>query len=171
MEIRRITVDDAVAYREVRLQALRDHPEAFGSAYEEALGQPLSVTIERLQEHANSETMFMLGAFTEEGNLVGTIFFNRDTPVKLSHKAHIGAMYTSPTVRGQGVGKALISRVIELTRQMPGLEQIELSVTGGNEIAYRLYSSVGFETYGIEPRGLKVGEKYYDLELMILRLT
>jgi len=40
----------------------------------------------------------------------------------------------------------------------------------GQEAARSLYLSLGFTTYGVEPRGLKVGERYFDDENMVLRL-
>jgi ribosomal protein S18 acetylase RimI-like enzyme len=169
MEIRRFVEEDLAEYRRVRLQALRDHPEAFGESYEQAVERPLSQTIESFRKQKDSETIFMLGAFEGE-ELLGTIFFRRDEPLKMQHIGHIGAMYTVPEVRGMGVGKALLERVIELARQMPGLLQLELNVTAGNATARSLYTACGFETYGVQPRGLKVGEKFYDLEYMVLRL-
>ena len=38
--VRRLTVDDAAAYRTIRLEALLDTPESFGSSYEEEVGLP-----------------------------------------------------------------------------------------------------------------------------------
>lgn len=169
MEIRRFTENDLEAYRRVRLQALRDHPEAFGDSYDQAVERPMSQTVESFRKQKDSETIFMLGAF-EDGELLGTIFFRREEPLKMQHIAHINAMYTLPEVRGRGVGKALLQRIIELARQMPGLLQLELNVTVGNAAARELYTACGFETYGIQPRGLKVDEKFYDLEYMVLRL-
>lgn len=43
MEIRKLTPEDAALYRTIRLEALRSHPEAFGSSYEEELEYPLSL--------------------------------------------------------------------------------------------------------------------------------
>jgi hypothetical protein len=31
-------------------------------------------------------------------------------------------------------------------------------------------SSTGFQTYGLEPRGLKLGASYFDQELLVLLL-
>jgi RimJ/RimL family protein N-acetyltransferase len=36
--------------------------------------------------------------------------------------------------------------------------------------AIRTYRKFGFETYGTEPRALKVGSEYVDEHLMILRV-
>jgi len=42
IEIRRLTEADAVLYRDIRLEALRANPEAFGSTFETENAQPLS---------------------------------------------------------------------------------------------------------------------------------
>jgi hypothetical protein len=44
-------------------------------------------------------------------------------------------------------------------------------VVGGQIAAKTLYRSLGFETYGVEPRGLKVGDDYLDVEHMVLLLA
>ena len=40
----------------------------------------------------------------------------------------------------------------------------------GNRTARELYHHLGFRTYGVEPRGIKVGERYFDQELLVLML-
>ena len=42
IEIRRLTEADEVLYRDIRLEALRANPEAFGSTFETENAQPLS---------------------------------------------------------------------------------------------------------------------------------
>jgi hypothetical protein len=34
-----------------------------------------------------------------------------------------------------------------------------------------LYRSLGFKTYGVEPRGLRIGDRYFDVEHMVLFIT
>ena len=41
VEIRLLTDADAARWRDLRLRMLREHPDAFGSSYEEALARPL----------------------------------------------------------------------------------------------------------------------------------
>jgi ribosomal protein S18 acetylase RimI-like enzyme len=59
---------------------------------------------------------------------------------------------------------------LDLAGQDSSLEQILLAVATSQEAAMRLYRSFGFETYGTEPRALKVGSTYIDEDHMILRL-
>lgn len=51
METRLLTEADASAYRRVRLRALRDHPDLFGRAYEEA--QSLEQMVEEFRSQHN----------------------------------------------------------------------------------------------------------------------
>jgi RimJ/RimL family protein N-acetyltransferase len=46
-----------------------------------------------------------------------------------------------------------------------------LAVTVGNEQARALYLKVGFTPVAIDPRYIKVGERYFDIEWMQLRLS
>jgi hypothetical protein len=50
IEIRRVTPDatDVAAYREIRLEALQQSPEAFGSTFEVESAQPLDWFSDRL---------------------------------------------------------------------------------------------------------------------------
>ncbi len=59
---------------------------------------------------------------------------------------------------------------IRRARTLPGLEQVYLAVMATNEPALRVYRALGFETYGREPHALKIGETYYDEDLMVLWL-
>jgi ribosomal protein S18 acetylase RimI-like enzyme len=44
-----------------------------------------------------------------------------------------------------------------------------LAVAVGQDSAKQLYESLGFEVYGREPRAIKLGDRYVDEELMVLR--
>jgi ribosomal protein S18 acetylase RimI-like enzyme len=95
--------------------------------------------------------------------------FIRDTSDKGRHKGNIYGVYVSPEYRGKGLGRALLSRILEMARNDSSLEQILIAVATTQEAAKKLYGSLGFVTYGVEPRALKVGEQYIDEELMVLR--
>jgi RimJ/RimL family protein N-acetyltransferase len=77
-------------------------------------------------------------------------------------------MYVRPQARGSGLATSLVQRVIEHARTL--VEEIGLTVVASNQAAHRLYSAAGFEPYGLERRGLKVGDAYYDHVLMALPL-
>jgi RimJ/RimL family protein N-acetyltransferase len=168
MHIRRLAEDDAEAFRTLRLRALRESPEAFGSSYEETVGQSTASMAQRMRPDPAAPHNFVLGAF--DPGLIGMIGFYREPRAKTRHKGAIWGMFVACEARGRGIGRALLETVIVEARQIPGLEQIVLLVVAGNQAASGLYLSCGFAVYGVEPRALRVGDQYYDEELMVLRL-
>ncbi|HEX8032964.1 MAG TPA: GNAT family N-acetyltransferase [Ktedonobacterales bacterium] len=164
--IRTLEERDAERYHRLRLRALREEPEAFGSSYEEQAELPLAWFVERIRE---TETRFTLGAFDGE-TLVGSVMFTRETGVKERHRGIVTGMYVAPEARGHGAGRALLAAAIERGRALAGVEQIHLAVTTRNLAARALYVSVGFVVYGTEPHALKLGDEYLDEELMVLWL-
>ena len=113
--------------------------------------------------------MFYLGAFEEE--LVGIVLFSREEGSKFQHRGFVTSMAVHPEKRGHGIGKALIQALIAQAKQLEGVDQLELGVVTVNSAARRLYHSLGFEVYGITPRALKLGEQYWDEELMVFDLS
>ena len=123
----------------------------------------------RLQRNAESPNSFTLGAF-QQGELIGMVGFRRKDGEKEQHRGHIWGMYVRSDVQGKGIGKALLSKAIELADSMTGLEQIELCVVTRNMQARGLYASLGFASCGIDPRALLVDGVYLDEERMVLIL-
>ncbi len=150
------------------MRALRDHPEAFASSVEEEESTTVADISERLRkEHAENCSF---GVFIDE-MLAGIVHLSRSLRAKTRHKAYIGGMYVVPEGRGQGAGRALLEAAITHARTLKDLEEVVLAVTVGNEAARHLYESVGFVSYAIEPHYIRVGERYYDIEWMWLKLS
>jgi ribosomal protein S18 acetylase RimI-like enzyme len=105
------------------------------------------------------------------GQLAGTVNLYRSPRPKTRHKAILGGMYVAPEARGNRIGKALLEHTLSYARTMDGLEDVTLAVTVGNNAARRLYLGAGFVPYGVEPRYIKLGNRYFDIEWMILRLV
>jgi ribosomal protein S18 acetylase RimI-like enzyme len=166
MTIRKLTEEDLDPFWQLRLRALQDNPEAFGSTYEETLSRGKEAMRARLRV---TEDSFSLGAFDDE-HLVGTIRFDRMSGLKDHHKAYIYGMYVAPEMRRHGTGRTLIQALISLAKSMEGLEQLHLAVVTTNRAAFTLYLSLGFEVYGTVPQALKQGGQYWDEYLMVLYL-
>ena len=143
LSIRALTEDDAEDFRRLRLRALKEHPEAFGSSYEMESTLPLQVVADRLRQRNEKER----------------------------HKGSIWGMYVQSEEQGKGVGRALLTQAVERARLLTGLEQVGLAVVARNKRARSLYVSLGFETYGVEPNALVVDGEHLDEELMVLRLA
>lgn len=166
--IRRLTQADAETYRPLRLEALRLHPEAFSADFaDEARMSP-----EAVAARMSSPPGGLFGAFVrnETGEaLAGVVGLVVQLGAKLHHKGLLVGMYVAPPHRHGGVGGALVRHVIGQahTARLHGLR---LGVTVGNEPARRLYMQFGFRPYGVEPDAISVEGRFYDEELMALRL-
>jgi RimJ/RimL family protein N-acetyltransferase len=85
----------------------------------------------------------------------------------LDHRGVLGLCIRNG-FRGRGVGTALMKETIDKCRGK--FESIELTVQTNNMQAMRLYKRFGFKTYGRLPRAVKRAGRYFDDELMYLRL-
>ena len=74
MEIRFLKSQDVAAYRDLRLQALRESSTAFGSSYEQEACLPLTDFAARLRPH-NDSANGIFGAFSDSDQLIGMLGF------------------------------------------------------------------------------------------------
>jgi ribosomal protein S18 acetylase RimI-like enzyme len=160
--IRRLAPADAAIYREIRLEALRLAPDAFGSTFAAENAQPHEFFAARLENSG------VFAAFAA-GEIVGTAAFFANRGPKDSHRGHLVGMYVRAAARRQGVGRRLVEAVIEHARGQ--VEILELRVVSGNEGARRLYQTLGFVEYGLEPRALKQDGDYWDEVMMAKSLS
>jgi ribosomal protein S18 acetylase RimI-like enzyme len=166
--IRILTEDDAAAFQALRLSGLRESPAAFGSTYENEVDTPLQQIVTQLAGGAGGEDV-VFGALDDDGVLVGVAGMRRGTTLKTQHRGGVWGMYVAPEARGRGVGRALVSAIIEHARSL-GMERLVLGVETTNQPARALYHALGFVTYGIEPQAYRLDDEYWDSELMTLTL-
>lgn len=167
MNVRPLEPAEAELFNAFRLRGLKESPEAFGSTYEEEAAIPAEAARARFP---HTEEEFVLGAFGEAGRLVGVAGFYRERHLKTRHKGFVWGMYVAPEARGRGVGRALLSALIERAKPLDGLEQINLDVVTVNAAARALYLSHGFRVYGLERMAMKQADRYFDIEHMTLHL-
>ena len=164
--IRILTESDAEEFRALRLRALREEPESFGSSEAEFAAIPLDDVAKRL---ASDDDAFVLGALAP--TLIGAVGFRRREGAKRRHKGLIWGVYVAPERRGQGVARSLMRAAIARASALPGLECLSLMVGLRNEAARNLYLSMGFSSYGVDRRAIKLGGEYLDEDLMELLLA
>jgi ribosomal protein S18 acetylase RimI-like enzyme len=145
LEVRRVTADDWVEYRRLRLEALQDSPLAFVEQYHESVVQPESFWQERVGRSIEGTTSAMFVAEVA-GTLVGkaSCFLEPD-----GVSAHIVGVYVTPGLRGQGVADAVVRAAMAWAGAEAGASRIRLFVTEANERALAFYRRLGFAPTGI----------------------
>lgn len=110
-----LTAEDASDYRDLRLQALALNPEAFLTTYDDYLSRPLQ---EVASQMSPTDHKFSVGAFTEDGQLVGTVTLVRERVLKVRHIANVVAMFVATEFRHNGIGRMLLSDLITRAKQL-----------------------------------------------------
>ena len=155
MEFMKLTPKHKNAYNHLMLQALQQFPADFAAG-----------NIQDIQDMRGQ----LFGAFNEKGELIGAVGLKQEKLLKTCHKGLIWGMYVTPRFQNYGVGKGLLEAALTYALNMQGLEQLYLIVGEQNKRAQRLYHSLGFRPFGIEPRELKVDGQAYNGVHMWLKL-
>ena len=161
--IRPATMDDFDATLQMRLEALRDHPEAFGSDYETLLSDPQRWRVRIAAVDAGDQAIFVAD---EQGALAGMIGVYRSADVKTRHSADIWGVFVRPRWRRTGLGCRLVGTALDWCKRKDGLTVIRLTVESNNTAAIRCYERCGFLASGTMPKMLRIDGKYHDELLM-----
>ncbi|WP_158091697.1 GNAT family N-acetyltransferase [Bradyrhizobium canariense] len=157
-DIRRLTVDDLKIFRHIRAEALRTHPQTFGSAEEDEGGEAMLTAYRHWLSGA------ILGAFCR-GNLIGVAGFYVSPALRSQHRGHIFTVYVREDGRGKGIGDRLIKELLDHAEAR--VEQVHLEVLLEATAAIRTYKRNGFEVYGTDPAAVRIGHITYDKYLMV----
>ncbi|HSK05387.1 MAG TPA: dihydropteroate synthase [Kofleriaceae bacterium] len=139
--LRQLRPEDWRLWRDLRLRALADAPDAFAETLAEArarddagwqaLAAPRPHVVQLVAERGGAPA----------GMAVAVI--DLDDPAR----ANLYAMWVAPEARGAGLGRALVDAALRWTRGRAALE-LSLQVTEGNEPARALYEGCGFRDTG-----------------------
>jgi GNAT superfamily N-acetyltransferase len=151
MVVRRARAGEWEALREIRLAALSDSPDAFGST---------------LAEERDADEGRWRGWITGEGWAGAVATFIADGPGPFLGMATgyrpddrpttgwLFAMWVRPERRGEGIGRQLVTAVEEWAASLD-IDQLLLHVTDGNDGAVRFYASCGFVCTSDAPEPLR----------------
>jgi ribosomal protein S18 acetylase RimI-like enzyme len=132
MKVREVGPDDWPVWRLLRQRSLTEDPQAFAASTEHWTGD--LDTEERWRARLTQPGACFVA---EHGTApVGMVAWRpRD-----DGGAELISMWVAPGVRGRGVGRALVGRVVAETAGRP----LRLRVMDGNDDAIRLYQRCGF---------------------------
>lgn len=136
--IRKATADDAMKLREIRLRALREEPDAYGSTYEESA----RYSIEQWVRMAGEWNYFLA---LVHGQVVGMASGGQFPPRPEARWLY--GMFVRREFRGTGVADALVETVVQWARD-EGVSTLGLHVTTSLARPVAFYTRLGFVPYG-----------------------
>lgn len=134
--IRQLNANDVDDFRTIRLSALKNSPEMFGSSYAVEATKPLNVFAEVISKY----TIF--AAYSQQ-KIIGVLILDLENDSKNKPQAQLYGFFVEPAFRGQGITTQLLQAVIQYGQ--PYVEQIILSVLANNIAAINLYQKLGFK--------------------------
>ena len=144
MSVRELSPEDWPVWKEIRLRALADSPDAFGRTHSEELRFPDAHWQERV---AATSSVQLVAEDDSRPVGIAAVWFDPDEP----SVASVYSMWVDASVRRRGVGRALLDAAIGRAVAR-GVPNVQLTVTEGNTGAYEMYRRAGFvETGRREP--------------------
>ncbi|HEY5949134.1 MAG TPA: dihydropteroate synthase [Kofleriaceae bacterium] len=166
MTVREARPEEWREWRELRLRALADSPDAFGETLASAKKADDAMWQSFVAPRADKIRLFAEQGGKPAGMCV--IVIGRGEALGQgpgdSRKANLYAMWVAPEARGTGAGKALVEAGLRWARSRAALE-VELRVSDLHEPARRLYERCGFVDTG-ERSPLRPGSEVQSSSLV-----
>jgi GNAT superfamily N-acetyltransferase len=144
LSVRPFRSEEWRTYRELRLRALADSPDAFGSTLAAEAGRGDDDWADRLRRGIDPQRSLPLIA--EFGDTPIGLAWGRIDDVH-SDAANVYQMWVAPSHRRLGAGARLLETIIDWARTR-SVRRVVLSVTLGDTSAYRMYIRAGFAPTG-----------------------
>lgn len=145
--IRQIRPDEVAVYREFRLRALADAPEAFSDSTAAALARPASFWSERVAQTSAGTTSVLFVAVdpvTDRWLGMTGCYFDTDDATE----AMVVSVWVEPEARRQGLAGRLVVAAQGWAKER-SVTMLRLWVTATNHGAQRVYKAAGFELTGV----------------------
>jgi len=160
--IRRLDASDIEEFKYLRLMSLEIEPENYASTHSEWA----ALSDDDWRGYLTGSAIFAGFEADAPVALAGLVPQSR---ARMAHRASLGMVFVVPERRGSAIAGEIMGHVLDFARA-EGLLQIELVVHSGNARAVRFYERLGFERYGLLPRGFRDAGGYVDDLLMVLTL-
>lgn len=148
MHIRRIQPADAMAVKQLRLQALAQAPLAFAMSVTQAADWSDDQWAQLASRNSEGVQTIVIAHVADE--LVGMVGCHIDASPKMAHCGMVWGMYVKPAHRNHGIARQLLQSVI-VHGGTHHLQMLKLSVTTSQTSALHGYIRAGFVQYAHEP--------------------
>lgn len=162
LHVRVLPSDEWQAYKDVRLRALRESPEAFVASAEEEEAFP----DERWQQRMERSRRLLA---IDEEEVVGVVSVGTGHRTNIPGAGELFGLWVAPARRGSGVARRLLEKAAKVGREV-GLRQLVYWVGTDNGRAVAFASSFGFRpTDDRRPMRIRgVDEEDADSEEMMM---
>ncbi|EWT03537.1 GCN5 family acetyltransferase [Intrasporangium oryzae NRRL B-24470] len=140
MHLHEVHPDDWESHRDIRLEMLREAPDAFWFTYADEAVYDEADWRERI------EGAWLVQARDVDG-VIGSAGLGSHWEPERATTATLFGMYVAPRARGRGVGEALVGAVLDEARRR-GKSVVVLEVADTNAPAIALYERCGFVRTG-----------------------
>lgn len=159
IEIIQLPVKRWKEFKDLRLKALKDDPQAFGASYEEVAKRSESYWKESLQDAIDGKSWCLFASFNNRlvGMLAASI--HKDEP----NRVWLHATYVDKNFRGKDIAKKLMQQMLENLKSSLAPKVIKLMVNKIQLPAGNLYKSFGFKIVDEQDFVMGNGQKARDL--------
>jgi ribosomal protein S18 acetylase RimI-like enzyme len=150
--------EDARAYRGLLVEGLITHPTCFMVDYQDEATRPVS----EVEQRIGSEQIW--GVWCKD-DLIGTVAFIPESIRKRRHIGVIRDLYIRESFRRFGIAERLLANLLEQASRR--VDQVEVAIAESNPAGIRFYQRFGFNKHAMLPRGLRIENLDYDLQILI----
>lgn len=154
--IREITIEDAEAFLNLRIQTEIETPNMVLRPGERKLG--VEDMAQKIEGAKKKGTIFLA---EDEGRLIGFIgVFG--TSHKIYENTREIAIAVLKAYWGQGVATALFTQALKWAKKKK-IHRLQLDVYDFNKAAIKLYKKFGFKKEGVKKEAVRIGKKFIDV--------
>ncbi len=161
ISVRRIRSGEAGLFKKLRLQALQDSPEAFGSSYEETAQRSAESWVDQVDASAQGSDRATFIAFQDNLPVGLAALYRMDAEPTMGELLQV---WVSPELRGQGIAVMLVNSVFEWAAEM-NFQVIVAGIMSGNDHAIKFYEDYGFQGAGAIDVGCPSGSLVLKKEI------
>lgn len=139
IEIVSLKPEEWQLYRDIRLKALKEEPQAFGSTYVDNSKRPDEFWMQRLDDASKMFSQWLVFAKVDKKivGMVGAFLEKLD-------EAHVIAVYVVPEAREKGISKMLMKELLAKIKTNGEIKKIVVDVNPEQVAALNLYKHSGF---------------------------